>query len=249
MNLYESPQIHEITGETLRPGGFELTQKAVSCCGLNKQSRVLDLGCGRGATLEYLFKEHSIKATGIDPSEKLLRIAKEKNPFAELISGKGDSLPFKEANFECVFAECTLSLMDELDKTLQEVFRVLDSRGWFVITDVYARNPSAIPLLENFSIHSCMRGIHTLPLLIKKLEEIGFEVILLEECTHFLRELMVKAIFSHGSMEAFWSKTVTSEHPRSCCSFEQNLRECKPGYFMLITQKGEKHGRSSATPI
>ncbi|MDD3343013.1 MAG: methyltransferase domain-containing protein [Sulfurospirillaceae bacterium] len=242
MNAYESRCMQEATGETLRPGGFTLTDKAVKFCALNEQNRVLDLGCGMGATASYLYENYGIKIVGIDPSQKLLGIAKAKNAFATFVAGSGDSLPFMNESFDCVLAECTLSLMNDLPKSLQEVFRVLKHKGWFVITDVHAKNAEAINQLDNFSINSCMRGLHHLPSLQMELEKIGFEVMLLEDCSQLLKELMVKIIFSHGSMGAFWSKTIDDETPQACCAFEQNLKECKPGYFMMIVKKGENNG-------
>ncbi|MBE0495455.1 MAG: class I SAM-dependent methyltransferase [Campylobacterales bacterium] len=241
MNAYESCCMQEATGETLRPGGFTLTQKAVSFCGLTMQNKVLDLGCGMGATASYLHQNYGIKVVGIDPSSKLLGMAKAKNPFASFVLGKGEALPFEEESFECVLAECTLSLMNALHVSLQEVFRVLEKGGWFVITDVYAKNPEALKPMENFSLNSCMRGLHHLPRLQHELEMMGFEVMLLEDCSQLLKELMVKIIFSHGSMSAFWSKTLDGEMPHACCAFEENLKACKPGYFMMIVKKGEKN--------
>lgn len=241
MNVYESSCMQEATGETLRPGGFKLTEKALNFCGLTEQTRVLDLGCGMGATAAYLFKNHGITVVGLDPSEKLLNIAKAKNPFATFVFGSGDSLPFENESFECVFAECTLSLMHDLHVTLKEVNRVLEKGGWFVINDVYAKNVDALKEMDNFSMTSCMRGMHNLPALKEALEMLGFEVMLLEDCSQLLKELMVKIIFSHGSMAEFWSKTIEGEAPHTCCSFEGNIKQCKPGYFILIAKKGENN--------
>jgi len=240
VNAYESSHMQAATGETLRPGGFKLTEKAVKFCALNAQTRVLDLGCGMGATASYLYQNYAMKIVGIDPSKKLLNIAKEKNPFATFVEGSGDCLPFEHASFECVIAECTLSLMNDLHVTLQEVHRVLEKGGWFVITDVYAKNPEVTNQLDYFPINSCMRGIHDLLSLQESLENIGFEIMLLEDCSQLLKELMVKIIFSHGSMSTFWSKTVEDEAPQTCCHFQQTLKQCKPGYFVLIGRKGEK---------
>ncbi len=242
MNVYESTPMQEATGETLRPGGFKLTDQAVNFCALSEKTHVLDLGCGMGATVSYLYKNHAINVVGIDPSKKLLNIAKAKNPFATFISGSGDALPFEKESFECVLAECTLSLMNDLHVSLSEVYRVLEKGGWFVINDVYAKNPETLKEMDNFAITSCMRGMHDLPALQEALETMGFEIMLLEDCSHLLKELMVKIIFSHGSMGAFWSKTIEDEAPQTCCHFEQNIKQCKPGYFILIAKKGKNNG-------
>ena len=238
-NVYESSCMQEATGETLRPGGFKLTEQAVKFCALNEQTRVLDLGCGMGATASYLYQKYGMKVVGIDPSPKLLAIAKAKNPLATFVRGSGDALPFDNNQFECVLAECTLSLMNDLHVSLKEVYRVLEIGGWFVINDVYAKNPEALSSMDNFSMTSCMRGMHDLLSLKEMLEMIGFEIVLVEDCSQLLKELMVKIIFSHGSMGAFWGKTIEGEEAHTSCSFDHNIKQCKPGYFMLIAKKGE----------
>lgn len=237
--VYESPYMHKTLGPTLRPGGFDLTQKAVAFCELDTTKKVLDVGCGMGATIEYLHRVFGINAMGIDPSDSLLSIAQEKNPWATLIKAQGEDLRFDDHSFDCLFAECTLSLMNDLSTVLHEAYRVLRLGGWFVITDVYAQNPSEIGNLEEFGIRSCMRGLHDLSALQTYLESIGFRVALLEDCSEYLKSLMMQIIFEHGSMEQFWRKTTEQGDSASCCFFSNAIKRCKPGYFILIAQKGE----------
>lgn len=233
-NAYESESMREALGETLRPGGFSLTEQGVQFCGLIADDRVLDLGCGRGATVKYLYEKHHIRAVGADPSEKLIEEAKKQVGYADFILGKGEKLPLEKDSFDCVFAECTLSLM-EADPALKEVNRVLKENGWFVITDVYARNPDATGELDKFTINSCMRGLHNLPLLKEKLRKSGFSILFEENRSELLKELLVKIAFSYGSMSAFWN--VTSENCMDGCQFHEALKKCKPGYFILIARK------------
>lgn len=125
--------------------------------------------------------------------------------------------------------------------TLRQVNRVLTDGGWFVITDVYAKNPEAVGELEQYSVNSCMRGLHNLPLLQTKLEQAGFQIALYEDCSYFLKELLVKTVFSRGSMSAFWNSA--SEGCVDGCEFQESLKRCKPGYFILIGRKaGPGHG-------
>lgn len=235
-NAYENANMMNIMGETLRPGGFKLTEKAVEYCKLCADDTVLDLGCGQGATVGYLKDKHNIKAVGIDTSEKLINIAKQRYKNGDFILGSGENMPFKEESFSGVFAECTLSLMKDLDSTLKEVYRVLKKYGWFVITDVYARNPIALKELEKFSLNSCMRGLHDLDMLKVKLTDMGFEIMLFEDCSYFLKELLVKIIFTYGSMGVFW--TAASDGCADGCKFQELLKACKPGYFIIIARKG-----------
>lgn len=240
-NAYESEHMSCVLGETLRPGGFELTDKAVKICGFHEGSRILDIGCGRGSTVEHLERDFLLDACGIDPSQTLLRQGKDKNPGLKIQEGRGEDIPFENGVMDGVFAECTLSLMEDLDKTINEAFRVLKEKGFFVITDVYARNPEYISLLEDYNFRSCMRGLHDIEKLKDKLKNNGFKIILFEDCTDLLKQLMVKIIFSYGSMNIFWSKAASCSG--GCIQFQEALAKCRVGYFLMITKKeSEKNG-------
>ncbi len=242
-NAYESSCMSDVLGQTLRPGGFKLTEKAIEFCNLTQKNKILDLGCGKGATISYLYNKYNIKAAGIDPSEKLLKIARENCDFDDLVKGTGEELPFEDESFDCVIAECTLSLMTDLNSTIQEVNRVLTKNGWFVVTDVYAKNPSALPELESYSFQSCMRGLHDLAVLQQKIEKEGFKIVYLGDYSDLLKELLVKIIFAYGSMDAFWGNATGSEGEAATCTlgtgFQEKLKLCKPGYFIMLAKKGE----------
>lgn len=141
LNAYESDRVMNLLGETMRPGGFSLTEAGANYCELSENHEVLDLGCGVGSTVRYLYESRKIRAVGMDPSEKLLEIARNEHEFADFVLGTGENIPFESDKFNAVFAECTLSLMDDQKRALEEVHRVLQPKGWFVIKDVYARNP------------------------------------------------------------------------------------------------------------
>ncbi|MEA4942739.1 Ubiquinone/menaquinone biosynthesis C-methyltransferase UbiE [bioreactor metagenome] len=234
-NAYESKSMTEVTGETLRPGGFRLTEKAVRLCGLSSRDAVLDLGCGRGATVNYLYNTHRIRAIGIDPSEKLIGDARKRYAFADFLTGMGENLPFESECFTCVFAECTLSLVENLNGVLKETFRVLKDGGRLVVTDVYARNAKEVDGLRPFSMNSCMRGLHDLTELQETLKKTGFAVSYREDCSDLLKELMVQTVFTFGSMAAFWN--LTSGNCMDGCRYQEALKKCKPGYFMMILEK------------
>ena len=234
-NAYESKHMSCVLGETLRPGGFELTDKAVKVCGFPEGSRILDIGCGRGSTAEHLEKEFLFEAYGIDPSRILLRQGKDKNPELRITEGRGEDIPFENEFMDGVFAECTLSLMEDLDNTIKEAFLVLRGNGYFVMTDVYAKNPEYISLLNDFNFNSCMRGLHDIEKLKSRLESSGFKIILFEDCSDLLKKLMVQIIFTYGSMNIFWSKAASCSG--GCMHFQEVLAKCRVGYFLMIAKK------------
>lgn len=231
-NVYEDKGVRCVTGETIRPGGFFLTKRALELTNLSKAMKVLDVGCGMGATVNYLKEEHNIQAYGIDMSQKLINIGKEKYNIP-LIKGQGESLPFKEDFFNGVFAECTLSLMGNSEKTLAEIYRVLKKEGYLIITDVNAKNTEYIPELKKANVGSCLRNLFDLEELISSIENIGFKILLLEDWTSLLTKLMVKIVFEYGSMGKFWNTVACND----CGDFKEKLKKCKPKYFLMICKK------------
>lgn len=230
---YESPEMTALLGETLRPGGFDLTDEAVAFCQWRTDDLLLDLGCGQGATVRYLNNQYGLHAVGIDPSQKLLEIAKNNNPTGHFAIGKGEKIPFSQESFEGVLSECTLSLMTDMTATLKEVHRVLKKEGTFFITDVYAKNPQSLELLKTHKFESCMRGLYDLKQLEAMIKNLGFEVIHFEDRSDLLKQLLVKTIFKYGSMDRFWKKTGGA----CTAGFQQQLKACRPGYFMMIVRK------------
>lgn len=231
--VYENEDMRKVTGDTLRPGGFLLTDRAIKICNFKSYDKILDIGCGMGATVKKLKDEYNFDSFGIDPSVKLIELGKEKFGNSKIEIGKGEELPYKDLYFNGVFAECTMSLMTDYEKTIRESKRVLLDKGYFIISDVYARKPEYLEAVQKYNINSCMRGLFNLDVLKEKIINSGFEIIYLEDCTELLKKLMVKIIFKYGSMSIFWKAATCS----SCGDFQEKLTLCKPGYFLMIVQK------------
>lgn len=96
--------------------------------------RALDVGCGGGILAETLAAEGAV-VTGIDPSEKSLAVARDharraglaidyRRGTAEELSGAG-----LEGTFDLVFAVDVLEHVDNLDRTVAAIARVLAPGG------------------------------------------------------------------------------------------------------------------------
>lgn len=234
-NAYESKAMRETLGTTLRPGGFLLTDEAVKFCKFKRGDKLLDIGCGMGATVEYLWNRYGLETVGIDPSRKLIEIGKKRNKTLNIIEGRGEDINFSRESINGVFAECTLSLMESRNKVISEAYRVLKKEGWFIVTDVYAKNPQFIHELEDFHFNSCMRGLHDLEKLKEEFIEQGFKIAICRDCSDLLKQLMVKIIFTYGSMNIFWSNS--TECSINSSRFQEILQKCKVGYFIMIGRK------------
>jgi ubiquinone/menaquinone biosynthesis C-methylase UbiE len=96
--------------------------------------KVLDLGCGPGIYAGILIKKGA-SVKGIDNSETLIKIAKKEAPEAEFTLGSAEKLPFKNSEFDIVLAALVLGHLDDWNKALKEVRRVLKKGGTFVFSN------------------------------------------------------------------------------------------------------------------
>ena len=236
--LYESDILRLATGDTLRPGGFFLTDLGVKGCDFLPGARVLDVGCGSGATVERLVSLYQLQAIGLDPSERLLELGNKNNPDLNLIRGRGEDLPFPVNYLDGVLAECTLSVMEDLDQVLKEIFRVLRPGGWLIINDVYARNPEGLKPLQELNLDSCLRRALPKEQLLNKFVGQGFNIVNWSDHTNLLTQLTVNLIMTHGSMTEFWLKSSSCSGAVDPSLAQAAIKQAKMGYFQLIAQKG-----------
>jgi len=117
--------------------------------------KVLDLGCGNGR-LQELFKTNSEQRTvnseqrtvnnieyiGVDQSEGLIRIAKERTPGVEFHVAELTQLPFEDNSFDaiyCIAVFCHLP-PESHHQALAEMKRVLKPGGKIIMTNWNAFN-------------------------------------------------------------------------------------------------------------
>ena len=124
-----------------RPGGFLLTEQLLEYAGrphspdFSGPLSVLDVGCGKGATVRWLserFPHWNVR--GVDP---------EAEGDTPLLKGCAEALPFPDDSMDLVFVECVLSGVKEPEKALKELHRVCRPGGRVLISDMYARKGKA----------------------------------------------------------------------------------------------------------
>ncbi len=226
--VYELEGMQRVTGATIRPGGLALTRRAVALADLPAGARVLDVGCGAGATLDYL-AGLGLRAMGIDPSAKLLEQGNGRSPCLPFTQGRGETLPFAACQFDALLAECCLSLMDDAAGALAEFARVLRPGGALIISDMLAGNPAA----RRLPIACCVSGAFSRPQIEGLLAAVGFTITFWEDNTEALKQLMVQIIWEYGSLVNFWG-CVSGEEAGVGTAFAH----LKPGYFLLLGRKG-----------
>ena len=102
--------------------------------------KVLDFGCGNGRLLE-LFSGKNVNYSGVDVSEKLVRLARDKYPGENLefskISPSQASLAFNDNFFNAVYAIAVFHHFpgkEYREKMAKELFRITKPGGHVIIT-------------------------------------------------------------------------------------------------------------------
>ncbi len=188
----------------MRPGGSLLTRRALEFCGLPEGSRVADIGCGAGETLEHLERAAVYRPVGLDYSTALLEEAVPRLGSSRIVRGRAETLPFKDALFDALFCECVLSILEDGTKALRECARVLREGGFLILSDVFATRGPARGRPEVDS-----HGLETKAPLVKEdllrfLERLGFSLLLWEEHERLLKEFAARMILAGIPLPDSW---------------------------------------------
>jgi arsenite methyltransferase len=233
--VYEKIAATDAAADGIRPGGLELTERALARSRLRPHSLILDVGCGTGVTAAWLTHVYGFPAIGIDTSSALLSQGRMKNPGLAFIRAPGEKLPFPDEIADGIIAECSLSVMNDPGGTLDEFRRVLKIGGRLILSDVYARNPEGAHQLKQISPACCLRGAIPKEDLLTELANRRFRIDLWEDHSDLLARFAAQLIFSYGSMNRFWSRS--SVGPIDVEEIRRAVYDAKPGYYLLIAQK------------
>ncbi|MCA1012001.1 class I SAM-dependent methyltransferase [Halobacillus halophilus] len=121
------------------PGGFPLTKEVLSSLHLPHSSSVLDVGCGTGQTAEYLIDHFNCTVTAIDNHPVMVKKAAERlQSKVDVRYGHAENLEFADSTFDMVLTESVLSFTGSAQKTLKEIYRVLNEKGMFLCNEMTA---------------------------------------------------------------------------------------------------------------
>lgn len=98
-------------------------------------SPVLDVGCGEGRFMRAL-ASRGVQVVGLDPTEALLRFARERDPDALLARGVAESLPYRSESFALVVSYITLVDIVGYRGAIEEMARVLRPAGRLLVATI-----------------------------------------------------------------------------------------------------------------
>lgn len=87
-----------------------------------KKGRGLEVGIGSGRFAQPLGIEE-----GVDPSEEMRKIAQRRG--LKVYDGVAEDLPFPKKSFDYCLMVTTICFVEDVNKTLKEIYRVLKNKG------------------------------------------------------------------------------------------------------------------------
>lgn len=144
-DFYENDTVKLIFGQSLHPGGLELTKELGEKLGIMENDKVLDIASGTGTSAIFLAKNFGCKVTGIDLAKKNVEEAinnasrENASKLVDFKLGDAEKLDFEDESFDFAIAECSFCLFPDKNKASDEMYRVLKTDGKLGMSDVVVR--------------------------------------------------------------------------------------------------------------
>lgn len=123
-------------GTTKHMGGFETTRALIDLCRVDRDTQVLDVGCGVGATACYLAKTYGCRVVGVDLRPSMVALSEERarrEGVEEQVQFRGadvQDLPFGDAQFDVVLCESVATFVEDKPQVARELARVTRPGGY-----------------------------------------------------------------------------------------------------------------------
>ena len=143
--------------ERMNQSHYEVTGWALSYWEIQEDDRVLDIGCGGGATLHRMAeKVTSGHVTGVDYSDVSVETSRRNNEKniksgkMDVLEGSVENLPFADDSFDKIITVESFYFWPDPQENLKEVRRVLKEGGTFLlVADTYNKEGLDPKTLEN----------------------------------------------------------------------------------------------------
>ncbi len=98
--------------------------------------RVLDLGCGYGWHCIHAAQQGALRVVGVDLSEKMLEMAREKTVFPQVtyLRAPIEEFSFAKDSYDIVLSSLALHYVASFEEVVLRVRNCLTAGGWFVFS-------------------------------------------------------------------------------------------------------------------
>ena len=186
--IYDHPLAAWLPGDSLHPGGLELTTRLAGLLAIGPDSSVLDAGSGRGASAVHLARHLGCSVVGITLEPAGVAAGRELaerhgvTDRVEFIQGELREVDLGDRRFDFVLMECVLSILDRKGAALRRLLGLLKPGGRLGLTDVTASCPLPPEMQAVLATAGCVGGALSLVEYGVALKATGFAVEHSEDC-------------------------------------------------------------------
>jgi ubiquinone/menaquinone biosynthesis C-methylase UbiE len=194
--FYASDAVRMLLGDVLHPGGLDLTYHLGQVLELSEGDRVLDVACGRGASVVHLAQRFGCHVTGLDYGPENVAAARESaaglgvSHLTAFRIGDAEGLPFDEASFDAVISECSYCTFPDKARASAEMVRVLRPGGRVGLTDITMTGDLPDDMQTLLAWLACVAGAGTSEHYTALLADAGFGGFVVEDHGEALRVLV-----------------------------------------------------------
>lgn len=122
-------------GVTKHMGGLKATTELAELCHIDKDTYVLEIGCGVGTTTCYLARRYGCRVVGVDLSDRMIEWSRKRarrkgvEQSVEFRTADAQDLPFEDALFDVVISESVTAFPADKQKAVSEYVRVTKPGG------------------------------------------------------------------------------------------------------------------------
>ena len=176
--------------ETVR--NEEVIAEILDCGGIKSGIDVLDVACGTGVLFPDYIKRKVAKLSGIDISPAMVKIAREKFPFADVICGDIEQYPFSQ-KFDAIMVYNAFPHFSDPSAVIRILSGLLKSSGRLTIAHGMSR--------EQLNRHhsGAAKSVSIELLHEDALERLMMETGLFVDCKVSDREKYIVSGYRHGS--------------------------------------------------
>ncbi|MEJ2539219.1 MAG: methyltransferase domain-containing protein [Gemmatimonadota bacterium] len=129
------------------PGGEALYRQIALLTGMGEEHEVLDVGCGRGVSLEYFVREYGVQGSGIDEDARLVRLVETRardeglSDRMHVQTAPAAALPYRDEIFDITVGELGTTATADPADAVRELVRVTRPGGVVVLVQLVWKAP------------------------------------------------------------------------------------------------------------
>ena len=110
---------------------FNLAKHIVDRFHLKKNSKILDVGCGRCEILDA-FNQLGLDISGVDASERIRVFAPKDISKLDILDFSKENIPFDDDEFDVIFTKSVIEHIHDPTLLMKEILRILKPGGIFI---------------------------------------------------------------------------------------------------------------------